>query len=80
MEYSHHSQQQPEVVEVRHNPDGTVTLVVDAVYILEGQDAAFTHEVTMRPDESGHMKYVGNHILEDGKEHIPDYIPRMDYK
>ena len=57
-----------------------MTLVVDAVYILEGQDAAFTHEVTMKPDESGHMKYVSNHILEDGKDRIPDYIPRMDYK
>ena len=77
---SHHFQQQPEVVEVRHNPDGTVTLEVDAVYVLEGQDKAFTHEVTMRPDENGHMKYVSNHILEDGKEHISDYKPRMDYK
>ena len=67
-------------MEVRHNPDGTVTLEVDAVYVLEGQDKAFTHEVTMRPDENGHMKYVSNHILEDGKEHISDYKPRMDYK
>ena len=77
---SHQSQQVPEVVEVRHHQDGTVTLVVDAVYILEGQDAAFTHEVTMKPDESGHMKYVGNHILAGGKESISDYIPRMDYE
>lgn len=77
---SHHFQQIPEVVEVRHNPDGTVTLEVDAVYVLAGMDAAFTHEVTMRPDESGHMKYVGNHIREDGKEHISEYKPRMDYK
>lgn len=77
---SHQSQQEPEVVEVRHEPGGTVTLVVDAVYILEGQDAAFTHEVTMKPDESGHMKYVSNHILEAGKNRISDYIPRMDYK
>lgn len=66
----------PEVVEVKHQEDGSVRLVVDAIYVEEGSDHGFTHEVTLGADNSGKLKYIGNHIVESENNRIPGYMPR----
>lgn len=68
----------PEVVDVRENEDGTVTLTVDAVCdMVLCDDAVITHELTVRFRENGSFLYLGNHILNDGVKNIPDYQYRI---
>lgn len=55
----------PEVVDAWANPDGTITMVTDAVFSWYGTDRAFRHEVTVRPTPNGGFQYVGNKVLED---------------
>lgn len=44
----------PEVVEVRENPDGTVTLTVNAVCdMVICDDALITHDLTVKFKEDG---------------------------
>lgn len=40
-------------------------------------DAVITHELTVRFFEDGSFQYLGNKILNDGIEDIPDYQYRM---
>lgn len=69
----------PEVVGTRTNPDGTVTLTVDAVCdMVVCDDALITHEMTIRLAEDGTFQYLGNRILGDGAERIPSYQYRID--
>ena len=64
----------PEVVDIKENEDGTVTLTVDAVCdMVICDDALITHELTVRFAEDGSFQYLGNHILNDGINRIPDY-------
>lgn len=70
----------PEVVDIRENKDGTVTLTVDAVCdMVVCDEAMITHELTVRFAEDGSFKYLGNKIL-DGRENIPEYQYRFDRK
>lgn len=60
----------PEVVDIRENKDGTVTLTVDAVCdMVVCDEAMITHELTVQFAEDGSFKYLGNKIL-DGRENI----------
>lgn len=52
----------PEVVDYSENADGTVTLMVNAVFSYEGTSKAFAHEVVIRPLENGNFYYVSNQI------------------
>ena len=68
----------PEVVDVKENEDGTVTLTVDAVCdMVLCDDAVITHELTVRFREDGSFLYLGNQILYDGIKNIPDYQYRI---
>lgn len=68
----------PEVVDIKENEDGTVTLTVDAVCdMVICDDALITHELTVRFAEDGSFQYLGNEILNDGIKQIPDYQYRM---
>ena len=68
----------PEVVDVKENEDGTVTLTVDAVCdMVICDDAVITHELTVRFAEDGSFQYLGNKILNDGIMKIPDYQYRI---
>ena len=68
----------PEVVDVKKNEDGTITLTVDAVCdMVICDDAVITHELTVRFKEDGSFQYMGNKILNDGIKHIPDYQYRV---
>lgn len=68
----------PEVTSVRNNEDGTVTLTVEAVCeVVLCDDAVISHELTIRFEEDGSFRYLGNKILEDGLERIPEYRYRI---
>ena len=68
----------PEVVDIKENEDGTVTLTVEAVCdMVICDDAVITHELTVRFAEDGSFQYLGNKILNDGIMHIPDYQYRI---
>ena len=68
----------PEVVNIKENEDGTITLTVEAVCdMVICDDAVITHELTVRFAEDGSFQYLGNEILNDGIMHIPDYQYRI---
>ena len=68
----------PEVIDIRENGDGTITLTVDAVCdMVICDDAVITHELTIRFAEDGSFQYLGNEILNDGIMQIPDYQYRI---
>lgn len=68
----------PEVVNIRENADGTVTLTVDAVCsMIICDDAVITHELTVSFTEDGSFRYLGNRILNDGISDIPSYQYRI---
>ncbi len=68
----------PEVVDVKKNGDGTVSLTVDAVCdMVVCDDAVITHELTVRLLEDGRFMYLGNKILNDGINDIPEYQYRF---
>ena len=69
----------PEVTNIRENEDGTITLTVDAVCdMVICDDAVITHELTVKFREDGSFQYLGNVILNDGIEDIPDYQYRIN--
>lgn len=65
----------------RKNEDGTVTLTIDAMCnTAEGMDAVITHELTVRFTGDGSFQYLGNKILNEGIQRIPDYQYRISGK
>lgn len=52
----------PEVTGYRQNEDGTLTLTVEAVWPEMNLDCAFSHELTVRPQEGGRFQYVSNRV------------------
>lgn len=68
----------PEVTAVRENPDGTLTLTVDAVFIEYAADRAFTHVVTLRPGEDGAFTLLSNELIEDEGNILPEYESAFD--
>ena len=68
----------PEVTDIRENADGTITLTVDAVCdMILCDGAVITHELTIQIEEDGSFRYLGNKILNNGIENIPDYQYRI---
>ena len=68
----------PEVIDIKENEDGTVTLTVDAVCdMVICDDAVITHELTVKFADDGSFQYLGNKILDDGIKEIPDYQYRI---
>lgn len=51
-----------EVVDYSYNDDGTVSLIVDAVWADEGSDIAFRNTLTVKPEDDGTFKYMSNHM------------------
>ena len=51
-----------EVVDYIYNDDGTVSLIVDAVWADKGSDIAFRNTLTVKPEDDGTFKYMSNHI------------------
>ncbi len=68
----------PEVTNIKHNPNGTITLTVDAVCeMVLCNEAVITHELTVKFAKDGSFKYLGNKILNNGIEEIPTYKYRI---
>lgn len=68
----------PEVVDIKKNEDGTVTLTVEAVCeMVICDDSVITHELTVHFAEDGSFQYLGNEILNGGIEKIPAYQYRI---
>ncbi len=67
----------PEVVRCEENQDGTLTLYVEGILIVAGDDCAFRHRVTMRERDGGWV-YVANDIDEDSGN-APGYRPRREF-
>ena len=57
----------PEVISVTDNDDGTITLLVEAVWPKYRDDKAYVHEVTVRPEDDS-FKYVSNRVIEKKME------------
>lgn len=71
----------PEVVEVRENPDGTVTLTVNAVCdMVICDDALITHDLTVKFKEDESFQYLGNEIRKEDRNNVPEYQYRVKEK
>lgn len=57
----------PEVVDYTENQDGTITLIVNAVYSNGNTSVAYSHRTVIRPLDGDCFQYVSNHMtfLED---------------
>lgn len=51
-----------EVVDYTENTNGTIMLTVDAVWIEQGTDCAFTNTIIVQPFEDGTFRYLSNTI------------------
>lgn len=69
----------PEVTDIRENEDGATTLTVEAVCdMISCDEAVITHELTVKFADDGSFMYLGNKILDDGINNIPDYKYRCN--
>lgn len=64
----------PEITDIVTNDDGTLTLSVDAVCEMEGNDQIFSHELTVKLTDDG-IKFLGNHVMD---EMVPEYVSRYN--
>ena len=68
----------PEVTNIKHNSNGTVTLTVDAVCeMVLCNEAVITHELTVKFNKDGSFRYLANKILNGGIKKIPEYQYRI---
>lgn len=68
----------PEVVNYTENSDGTITLLVHAVFPYKGLSKALVHEVVVRPLENGKFQYVSNTIIPSAdNQEVTWYKPRL---
>ena len=58
----------PEVTGFTENSDGTITLMVSAVFPYAGDSSVYTHEVVVRPLGDGGVQYVSNRITSPWEE------------
>lgn len=70
----------PEVFDFKENSDGTITLLVRAVFPYAGDSNVYVHEVVVRPLENGEVQYVSNRITHGGENggtvwHTPRLTP-----
>ena len=59
----------PEVVSYTENQDGTITLIVNAVYPGGSTSAAYSHKTVIRPLDGNGFLYVSNQMLSLEDEH-----------
>ena len=59
----------PEVVDYTENQDGTITLIINAVYPNGNTSAAYSHRTVIRPLDGDCFQYVSNQIISLEDEH-----------
>ena len=67
----------PEVVDVETLPDGSRKVTVDAVWVENHTDRAFSHEVILSVEEDGTVRYHSNTILPSEENVFPQYEMRL---
>lgn len=67
----------PEVVDMKENKDGTFTLTIDAVCEMLGNDAVISQQLTVKFAKDGNIQFLGNQVLGNGLEQIPEYQYRV---
>lgn len=74
----------PEVVDYNENEDGTITLIVNAVYPDKNTSKVFCHQVVVRPVNDSRFQYVSNQVIlsengEIGSWHV-DRLTEEEWK
>lgn len=59
----------PEVVSYTENEDGTITLIVNAVYPNENTSKSYTHKTVIRPLDENSFQYVSNQMLSPAEDY-----------
>ena len=59
----------PEVVSYTENADGTITLIINAVYPNENTSKAYSHETVIRLLDEEHFQYVSNRMISPEENH-----------
>lgn len=71
-----------EVTAYTENDDGTLTLLVQAVFPYAGDARGYVHEVVVRPLENGGTQYVSNRVIRYGDGRDDDmpvwHVPRLE--
>ncbi|MCI8639603.1 MAG: hypothetical protein HFG41_10845 [Coprococcus sp.] len=68
----------PEVVGYEEQEDGTIKLLVEAVWERKESDLAFSSELVVRPLENGDFQYVSNRVVcQDADAWTKWYRPRL---
>ncbi len=67
----------PEVTDIVENLDGTLAVYIDAVCPMAGEDSLMSHRLTMQIQGDGSVRFLGNQVLGDGLEKIPEYKYRL---
>ncbi len=62
-----------EIIDMKENKDGTVTLIIDAVCERMGLDRVVSHELTVKFLEDGGICYLGNKMLGNELDVMPQY-------
>ncbi len=71
----------PEVVDYEELEDGTIKLIVNAVWPKENTDKAFNHEVIIRKITEDNFQYVSNHVIHSGENYEPSwYVKRKGHE
>ncbi|BFK07988.1 hypothetical protein F120042H4_09180 [Faecalimonas umbilicata] len=70
----------PEVTAYKENPDGTLTITVEAVWKERMTDCAFVHEVTVRQRGERSFQYIGNRIIQSEENMLPTYMEEAEKK
>ena len=60
----------PEVVSYTENEDGTITLIVNAVYPNGNTSVAYSHKTVIRPLDGDCFRYVSNQMLSSEDERV----------
>ena len=64
----------PEVVDVKEKEDGSFILTVEAVSQQEIPNSVLLrHELKLRFEDDGSFQYLGNEIVDEGVQKIPEY-------
>lgn len=68
----------PEVVDFEEQEDGTLKLIIEAVWVKKELDQAICSELVVRPLENGQFQYVSNKVIGfDEKTSSKWYTPRL---
>lgn len=62
---------------MEENEDGIVTLTIDAVCEMLGNDGVMSHKLTVKFLEDDNIRYLSNQVLDDGLDRIPAYYYRL---